>query len=127
MIERKEYLQKILSWKDKKVIKVVTGIRRCGKSTLLQMFRDNLKAGGVLDRQIQSFNFDSIENEQYLDYHVLYETIKQKLAKGKSNYIFLDEVQMVHEFQKAVISLFQLDTMLTFISLALTPICCRVK
>ena len=109
MIERKEYLQKILSWKDKKVIKVVTGIRRCGKSTLLQMFRDNLKAGGVLDRQIQSFNFDSIENEQYLDYHVLYETIKQKLAKGKSNYIFLDEVQMVHEFQKAVISLFQLN------------------
>lgn len=109
MIERKEYMQKLLSWKDKKVIKVVTGIRRCGKSTLLMMFRQYLKEEGIADDQMQSINLESIENEQFLDYHVLYNHVKEHLKHDKQNYIFLDEIQMVPDFQKAVDSLLQMD------------------
>ena len=67
MVERKEYLQKLWSWKDEQVIKVVTGIRRCGKSTLLKQYQNKLKSVGVTEEQIISINFEELENEPLLD------------------------------------------------------------
>lgn len=70
MIERKEYMALLEKWRDKKVIKVVTGIRRCGKSSLLRMFREKLLAEGVSENQVLELNFEDLDNEQYLDYKV---------------------------------------------------------
>ena len=72
MIERKNYLEKLIAWKDEKVIKVVTGIRRCGKSTLLDLFKEYLKKSGVGDEQIVAVNFEDLENEALQDYKALY-------------------------------------------------------
>ena len=72
MIERKEYMALLEKWRDKKVIKVVTGIRRCGKSSLLRMFREKLLAEGVSESQVLELNSEDLDNEQYLDYKVLY-------------------------------------------------------
>ena len=71
MVKRKEYLEKLIEWKDEQVIKVVTGIRRCGKSTLLLQYQDYLRENGVTDEQIISLNFEELENEDLLDYKVL--------------------------------------------------------
>lgn len=106
MVERKEYLQKLLSWKDEKVIKVITGMRRCGKSTLLMQFQNFLISNGVSENQITYLNFEEMENDNLLDYKSLYEYIKNRLVNGKQNYIFLDEIQNVKNFEKAVDSLF---------------------
>lgn len=105
MVERKEYLQKLWSWKDEQVIKVVTGIRRCGKSTLLKQYQNQLKAAGVTDEQIISINFEEIENEPLLDYKSLYQYIKERLCEDKMTYVFLDEIQKVTFFEKVVDSL----------------------
>ena len=109
MIERKEYMALLEKWRDKKVIKVVTGIRRCGKSSLLRMFREKLLAEGVSENQVLELNFEDLDNEQYLDYKVLYACVKKHLVKGKMNYLFFDEIQMVDNFQKVIDSLFLLD------------------
>ena len=109
MIERKEYMALLEKWRDKKVIKVVTGIRRCGKSSLLRMFREKLLAEGVSDNQVLELNFEDLDNEQYLDYKVLYAYVKKHLVKVKMNYLFFDEIQMVDNFQKVIDSLFLLD------------------
>lgn len=106
MIERKEYLDKLISWKDEQVIKVVTGIRRCGKSTLLDFYKDYLTKNGVYAEQIVAINFEDLENEWLLDYKVLYEHLITKLKKGKTTYVFLDEVQKVSGFEKVVDSLY---------------------
>lgn len=106
MVERKEYLNQLKSWKDEKVIKVVTGIHRCGKSTLLQMYQDYLKSTGVDDEQIVSINFEELEYEELLDYKKLYAYLKEHLHKTKTTYVFLDEIQQVENFQKAVDSLY---------------------
>lgn len=109
MVKRKEYLNKLIEWKDEQVIKVVTGIRRCGKSTLLLQYQDYLREIGVLDEQIISLNFEELENEDLLDYKVLYSYIKEKLCKDKMTYIFLDEIQNVSSFEKAIDSLYVKD------------------
>lgn len=109
MVEREGYLHKLIGAKDKQVIKVVTGVRRCGKSTLLQQFQAYLKKHGVEERQIISLNFEKIENEPLLEYHALYAYVKERLIEGRMTYIFLDEIQAVPEFQKAVDSLFVLE------------------
>ena len=109
MIERKEYMSLLERWKDKKVIKVVTGIRRCGKSSLLRMFREKLLAEGVGKEQVQSLNFEDLDNEPFLDYKVLYAHVKKNLCSDKMNYLFFDEIQMVENFQKVIDSLFLLD------------------
>lgn len=96
-------------WKDKKVIKVVTGIRRCGKSSLLRMFREKLLAEGVGKGQVQNLNFEDLDNEPFLDYKVLYAHVKKNLCSDKMNYLFFDEIQMVGNFQKVIDSLFLLD------------------
>lgn len=106
MVIRQEYLNKLISWKDENVIKVVTGIRRCGKSTLLQQYQSYLKDNGIADEQIISLNFEELENESLLDYRALYNYIKEKLNKDKPTYIFLDEVQNVPCFEKAIDSLY---------------------
>ena len=93
MIERKEYLDKLILWKDEQIIKVVTGIRRCGKSTLFELYKEYLINNGVSDKQIVSINFEELENEWLLDYSTLYEYLIKKLQNGKMTYIFLDEIQ----------------------------------
>ena len=109
MVKRKEYLNKLIEWKDEQVIKVVTGIRRCGKSTLLLQYQDYLRENGVLDEQIVSLNFEELENETLLDYKALYSYIKERLCKDKMTYIFLDEIQNVSSFEKAIDSLYVKD------------------
>ena len=106
MVERKEYLDALLSWKDEQVIKVVTGIRRCGKSTLLAQFQQRLLQDGISSEQIVSVNFEELEYEELQDYHRLYAYLKERLVPGKTTYIFLDEVQKVPAFEKVVDSLY---------------------
>ena len=83
MVERKEYLERLIQWKDEQVIKVVTGIRRCGKSTLLLQYQEWLKASGVSDEQIVTINFEELEYEELQDYKKLYAYLKDRLCKGK--------------------------------------------
>lgn len=109
MVQRKQYLDKLRKLKDKQVIKIVTGVRRCGKSTLLAQFQDCLRDQGVEEQQIISLNFERIENEPLLDYHALYKYVKEHLAPNQMTYVFLDEIQAVPEFQRAVDSLFIMD------------------
>lgn len=106
MVIRKEYLSRLLAWKNEQVIKVVTGICRCGKSTLLKQFQDHLLEDGVSREQIISINFEDLDYEYLLDYKALYAYIRERLCPDKMTYIFLDEIQKVDSFQKAVDSLF---------------------
>ena len=106
MIQRKEYLNKLLGWKEEKVIKVITGIRRCGKSTLLEQFRDLLLSSGVTQEQVQFLNFEDMELEPLLDPTALHKHILAHLLPDKMNYIFLDEIQKVTDYQKVVDSLY---------------------
>ena len=105
-IRRKYYLDKLLSYKDKDIIKVVTGLRRSGKSTLLQMFRDDLSKEKVSDKQIQFYNFELPENFLNKSWDKLYFEIKEKLQPDKMNYIFLDEIQNISDFEKLVDGLY---------------------
>lgn len=106
LIQRDEYLDFLMSWKDKQIIKVISGIRRCGKSTLFELFCTRLQNDGVLPEQIIMLNFEDAENEELCDYKKLYEYVKSKMLPDKMNYIFLDEIQHVSNFEKAVDSLF---------------------
>ncbi len=105
MIERTQYLEELKRWKDKDLIKVITGIRRCGKSTLFQLFIDYLKSIGISDEQIISINLEDADYN-FEDYKQLYDYIKEKIDSKKQYYVFLDEVQNVPMFQKAVDSLY---------------------
>ncbi len=105
MIERKEYLDRLKKWKDKDLIKVITGIRRCGKSTLFELYIDYLKSIGIDDSHIISINLENPDNE-FDNYKQLYKFIKEKLKDEKQYYVFLDEIQNVDEFQKAVDGLY---------------------
>ena len=105
-IFRKDYIDILNNFKDQQIIKVITGIRRCGKSTLLEMYQDYLKKNGVLKEQIISINFENSDYEELQDRKKLYEYIKSKLVKNRKTYIFLDEIQNVEEFEKTVDSLF---------------------
>lgn len=105
-IERKEYLDWLIRQKEKQIIKVVTGVRRCGKSTLFEIYRDYLLENGVDSVQIISLNFEDIEYEDLRDYKRLYEYVKKCLIPDKMNYIFFDEIQHVDQYQKTVDSLF---------------------
>lgn len=106
MVQRKEYLEKLIGWKDDDVIKVVTGIRRCGKSTLLMQYQDYLKSIGIEENQIIAVNFEELEYEEFCDYKKLYAYIKDRLVADKITYIFLDEIQKVPSFEKVVDSLY---------------------
>ena len=105
LINRPEYLKKLHQFKNKNVIKVIMGIRRCGKSTIFELFQKDLLKNGVTKDQIQSINFENMDFEHLLNYRALHEHIKSKLVPDKMNYIFLDEIQNVENFQKTVDSL----------------------
>ena len=105
-IDRKEYLDFLVKSKDRQIIKVVSGVRRCGKSTLFEIYKDFLLENGVAKNQIISINFEDMDYEELTDYKKLYEYIKSKMIQNKRNYIFLDEIQHVDKFEKVVDSLF---------------------
>ena len=108
-IKRPEYIRKLHQFMHKDLIKIVTGIRRCGKSKLFELFREELAEMGIEQSQIRSINFEDIGNEYLLDYKRLHKDIKEHLNPKKMNYIFLDEIQNVKDFQKAVNSLHLLE------------------
>ena len=99
MIERNEYMDQLKRWREKDVIKVVTGIRRCGKSTLLSMFQDELKEEGISEKNMISLNLESVEGLDITDYHELLHYFLSRLQPSGMNYIFIDEVQQVEHFE----------------------------
>ena len=108
LINRPVYLDWLNRWKGRDVIKVATGLRRCGKSSVLELFRRQLREGGVADNNILSINFESWDEEYPLDARELYRYIVQRLGSG-TNYVFFDEVQHVKEFERAVDALYVRD------------------
>lgn len=107
MIARPRYLERLEKWRDRDVIKVVTGVRRCGKSTLMQMFADRLIKGGVPESNIIAINLEQLENERLLDYRKLHDEIVSRAGRAQGKvYVFLDEVQNVANFQRVVDSLY---------------------
>ncbi|MBP3456792.1 MAG: ATP-binding protein [Bacilli bacterium] len=105
MINREEYLNELIRWKDKDLIKVVTGIRRCGKSTLFDLFIDYLKMSGVKSNQIIYINLEDADYD-FKNYKELYHFINEKIISEDNFYVFLDEVQNVPGFQRAIDSLY---------------------
>lgn len=105
MIYREEYMQRLQAFKDNKIIKVVTGLRRSGKSTLLKMFRDELLQNGVQPDQIQYINFELMKYDAVRTYKQLYDLVTEKALPDKKNYLFFDEIQQVSGWEKTVNSL----------------------
>lgn len=105
MIQRDAYVKKLIDFKDKDLIKIITGIRRCGKSTLFDIYINYLKKQGIQDEQIIKLNLES-QDFSFENYTELYNYIKARLVNSKKNYVFIDEVQRVEEFQKAIDSLY---------------------
>lgn len=105
-IERAEYLNKLIAFRDKSVIKIITGVRRCGKSTLMEMYQSYLCNHGVSSEQIISINFEDYDFSEYTDPARLHSYVKEHLIPGKMTYIFLDEIQHVEDFPKVVDSLY---------------------
>ncbi|MDR1197493.1 MAG: ATP-binding protein [Prevotellaceae bacterium] len=106
MIAREVYLKKLWLLRDHDLIKVITGVRRCGKSTLLMAFRNELLASGISADNIVAFNFEERENMKFNDWTVLYDEILSKIKYSQKNYVFLDEVQLITDFEKLVNGLF---------------------
>lgn len=109
MVNREEYLEKLKQWRNEKIIKVVTGIRRCGKSTLLERYRKYLLETNVNENQIIAINFEDMAYDDLLDYKKLYAYLCERLSSDKMTYIFLDEIQKVDCFEKVVDSLYIKD------------------
>lgn len=116
MIEREIYLNKLISFKDKQLIKVITGIRRCGKSTMFKLFQNYLLSTGVDNKQIININFEDADFEELMNYKKLYEYLKGHLVSNKTTYIFLDEIQNVENFQKTVDGLYIKDNVDIYIT-----------
>ena len=116
LIQREEYLNKLIALKDKKIIKVVTGVRRCGKSKLLEMYRQWLLEQGVEEERIVSINFEDLDFEDLTDYKKLHTYLKEHLVKDNMTYIFLDEIQNVEQFPKVVDSLYIKDNVDIYIT-----------
>lgn len=116
LIERKEYVDKLLSYKDKDLIKVVTGLRRSGKSTLLTMFKNRLISNGVKSEQTQLYNYELPENYLNKNWDEIYFEIKSKLITEKENYIFLDEIQNIPYFEKLVDGLYATENIDVYIT-----------
>lgn len=116
MIQRECFLKRLRNLRDTNLIKVITGVRRAGKSTLFQQFQQELLASGVNEKHIIYLNLEEIENSNMLDVYLLNDYIMKMADKKKKNYVFLDEIQMVPEFERLVDSLFVKD----FIDLYIT-------
>ncbi len=105
-IERTEYLNKLKVFKDKQLIKIITGVRRCGKSTLMEIFQDYLKNAGIAGEQILAVNLEDYDFYELRNPQSLYHYIKEHMTKGKKLYVFLDEIQYVENFPDVVNALF---------------------
>lgn len=105
-IDRNKYLQWIIDEKDKKIIKIISGVRRSGKSTLLELYQKYLLENDVDKKQIISINFEDIDFEELTNYKKLHTYVKERLLTDKMNYIFLDEIQHVENYEKVVDSLY---------------------
>jgi uncharacterized protein len=116
LINRREYIDKLLSYKDKDIIKVVTGLRRSGKSTLLELFKNNLIATGISLEQTQLYNYELPENFLNKTWETIYFEIKSNLKAGENNYIFLDEIQNIPSFEKLVDGLFVTENVDVYIT-----------
>lgn len=108
MIDRKYYLDKIISYKDIDLIKVITGIRRCGKTTIFNQYKEYLINSGISENRILVINFDDFMNKKLKDSEILYKHIISSLDNNNMNYIFLDEIQEVPNFEEVVNSLYRL-------------------
>ena len=106
MIQRKTYLAQLEIVCNQDLIKVVTGIRRCGKSTLMMEFQALLKSKGVDEKRILSLNFEERENSQFEDWRIVYDLIMSRLPFTEKKYVFLDEVQLIPHFEKLVDALY---------------------
>lgn len=107
-IERPRYLQKLIEFKDKDIIKIITGIRRCGKSTLLDLFEDYLLGSGIRTENILYMNMESLQHRDILEYLTFYDYVSKRIVKGEKNYLIFDELQVVTHWEKAIES-FRLD------------------
>lgn len=107
IIERPQYIKELMMFKDADLIKILTGVRRSGKSTVYELYAEELKKQGIKPEQIQIIKLEEEENSEFLDYHKLHQYIMDNLVKDKKNYIFLDEIQNVENFEKAVRSLYE--------------------
>ena len=116
LIERPQYLNFLIRNKDLPLIKVITGVRRSGKSTLFTLYKNYLTSSGVPEERIIAINFEDLAFEDLQEYHVLYRYILEQLRPGGKNYIFLDEIQHVPQFEKAVDSLFIKDNVDLYIT-----------
>lgn len=105
-IDRPTYLAKLRRWRDRDVIKVISGIRRCGKSTLMELWKEELISSGVAPQRIVHLNLELLENEHLLEYHALHAEVLQHIVPGQTTYVIIDEVQNVPSFEKAVDSLY---------------------
>ena len=104
-IDRPEYLQFLFDWKDEDVIKVVSGVRRCGKSTLFEMYKEQLLQNNIPSEQIISINFEEFDFDHLREATALYNYIQNKVEPEKNYYIFLDEIQNVQNFERVINSL----------------------
>lgn len=116
MINRPYGLKWLWQWKDQEPVKVVTGIRRCGKSTLLGMYQEQLRKDGVADEQITAVNFEHPDFASLDSFDAVWKYIKPRLAHGKKSYVFLDEIQRVAGFEKVVDGLFVLPDVDVYIT-----------
>lgn len=123
LIERPIYLNQLTAFKDTQIIKVITGIRRCGKSTLFDLYCEYLKSIGVEEQQIIRMNFEDPDLGEIDNDKKMYQVIKEKLAEHVMNYIFLDEVQNVPHFQKAVNGLFIKKTVICILPVPMHIFC----
>jgi predicted AAA+ superfamily ATPase len=106
MIQRDDYLNRLIGFKDKQLIKVITGVRRCGKSTLLEIYQNHLLDNGILPEQIIAVNFEDFDNAELKDPKALHTYVTDRLVPDKKFYLFLDEIQLVKDFPLVVDSLY---------------------
>ena len=109
LIPRKDYLRQLRTFRDTQLIKVITGVRRCGKTTLMTLFINELKAGGIEDERIVRINFEDYDAIELTDPKALHAYLKSKLQPGKTVYFFLDEIQNVSDFPRVIDSLYIRD------------------
>ncbi|OUN18545.1 ATPase [Flavonifractor sp. An82] len=115
-LERNNYLEKLMAFRDKHIIKIITGIRRCGKSTLMEIYQDALRSHGVAEEQIVAVNFEDFDFRTLRQPEQLHAYIKERITPGKMTYVFLDEIQHVERWPEVIDSLFlrkELDLYLT--------------
>jgi len=116
IIKRERYIEMLKSLRDKKIIKVITGVRRCGKSTLMALFQQELMQSGVKKKQIININFEDYDFLELRNAKVLFEYISHHLSKENRNYVFLDEIQHVENYADVVDALFVKDNIDIYIT-----------